>query len=163
MLIWITKGLSWECLDVISCFDEFVIYHIPRHVDNGANILTHQTSGYMIRKDQFHIKRPMFVDTKVHSLDKPVQPVFETGLTGFHDRSDRLWNRFNQFFLWKTLSRLWWPKIIMQPRFSAWRKSFIDYLQSSSCIKVWHFTFNYILMMSYAIKMPKVLCWVTLC
>jgi hypothetical protein len=46
---------------------------------------------------------------------------------------------------------------------SVWRKSFIDYLQSSSCIKVWHFTFNYILMMSYAIKMPKVLCWVTLC
>ena len=101
---------------MISCFDEFVIYHIPRHVDNGANILTHQTSGYMIRKDQFHIKRPMFVDTKVHSLDKSVQPVFETGLTGFHDRSDRLWNRFNQFFLRKTLSRLGWPKIIMQPR-----------------------------------------------
>ena len=69
----------------------------------------------MIRKDQFHIKRPMFVDTKVHSLDKPVQPEFETGLTGFHDRSDRLWNRFNQFFLRKTLSRLGWPKIIMQP------------------------------------------------
>ena len=68
---------------MISYFDEFVIYHIPRHVDNGANILTHQTSGYMIRKDQVHIKRPMFVDAKVCSLDRPVQPAQETSLTGF--------------------------------------------------------------------------------
>ena len=58
----------------------------------------------------------MFVDVKVHSLDKSVQPVYETGLTGFQDQSDRLWNRSNYFFLWKTLSRLWWLKIIMQPR-----------------------------------------------
>jgi len=75
---------------VISCFDEFVIYHIPRHVDNGANILTHQTSGYMIREDQFHIKGPIFVDAKVCSLDKPAQPAHENSQAGFQERSDSL-------------------------------------------------------------------------
>jgi len=34
----------------------------------------------VIRKGQFHIKRPMFVDAKVYSLDRPVQPVHETDL-----------------------------------------------------------------------------------
>ena len=75
---------------MISYFDRLIIYHIPRHVNNGANILTHQTSGYMIEKCQFHIKRLVFVDAKVRSLDKPVQPVHKTGLTGFQDQSDRL-------------------------------------------------------------------------
>ena len=73
----------------MSCFDEFIIYHTSRHVNNGDDILTNQTSGYMIRKGQVHIKRLMFVDAKVCSLDRPVQPAQDTGLTGFQDRSDR--------------------------------------------------------------------------
>ena len=75
---------------MIFYFDEFIIYNTSGHVNNGAYILANQTSGYMIRKDQVHIKRPMFVDAKVCSLDRPVQPAQETSLTGFQDRSDRL-------------------------------------------------------------------------
>ena len=75
---------------MISHFDEFIIYHTSEHVNNAADILANQISGYMIRKGQVHIKRPMFVDAKVCSLDRPVQPGWETGLTGFQDRSDRL-------------------------------------------------------------------------
>jgi len=74
---------------VISYFDKFSIYHTSRHVNNGADILANQTSGYMIRKGQVHITRPMFVDAKVCYLDRPVQPAQDTGLTGFQDRSDR--------------------------------------------------------------------------
>jgi len=100
-----------------------------------------------IRLEKINFKRPMFVDVKVHSLDKSVQPVYETGLTGFQDRSDRLWNRSNCFFAENTKSAM-----VSQnhntTEDSVWRKSFIDYQQSSSCIKVWHFTFSYILMMS---------------
>ena len=77
-------------LNVISHFDEFIIYHTSGHVNNAANILANQTSSCMIRKGQVHIKRPMFVDAKVCSLDRPVQAAQETGLTGFQDRSDRL-------------------------------------------------------------------------
>ena len=57
MLIWITNFLLWDCLDVISHFDEFIIYHTSGHVNNTADILPNQTSGYMIRKCQVHIKR----------------------------------------------------------------------------------------------------------
>ena len=74
----------------MSCFDEFIIYHTSRHVNNGDDILTNQTSGYMIRKGQVRIKRPMFVDAKVCSLDRPVQPAQETGLTEFQGQSNRL-------------------------------------------------------------------------
>ena len=75
---------------MISHFDEFIIYHTSGHVNNAADILANQICGYMIRKGQVHIKRPMFVDAKVCSLDRPVQAAQETGLTGFQDRSDRL-------------------------------------------------------------------------
>ena len=74
---------------MISYFDKFIIYHTSRHVNNGANILANQTSGYMIRKGQVHITRPMFVDAKVCSLDRSVQPARDTGQTKFQDRSDR--------------------------------------------------------------------------
>ena len=75
---------------MISYFDKFIIYHTSEHVNNAADILANQTSDYMIRKGQIHIKRPVFVDAKVCSLDRPVQAAQETGLTGFQDRSDRL-------------------------------------------------------------------------
>ena len=34
-----------KCLDIISCFDEFVIRHIPREDNIKANALTQQTYG----------------------------------------------------------------------------------------------------------------------
>ena len=66
---------------MISYFDKVIIYHTSGHVNNRADILTNQTSGYMIRKGQVHITRPMFVDAKVCYLDRPVQPAQDTGLT----------------------------------------------------------------------------------
>ena len=64
---------------MISYFDKFIIYHTSRHVNNGADILANQTSGYMIRKGQVHITRPMFADAKVCYLDIPVQLAQDTG------------------------------------------------------------------------------------
>ena len=75
---------------MIYHFDEFIIYHTSGHVNNAADILANQICGYMIRKGQVHIKMPMFVDAKVCSLDRPVQPAQETGLTEFQGQSNRL-------------------------------------------------------------------------
>jgi ribonuclease HI len=35
-----------KCLDIISCMDEFVIYHVPREENPKANALAQQASGY---------------------------------------------------------------------------------------------------------------------
>ena len=40
-----------RCLDIISCFDEFVIRHIPRDSNKKANALAQQASGYDVRKN----------------------------------------------------------------------------------------------------------------
>jgi hypothetical protein len=37
-------------LDIICCFDEFVIYYIPREKNGRANTLAQQASGYKIVK-----------------------------------------------------------------------------------------------------------------
>jgi ribonuclease HI len=37
-----------ECLDIISCIDEFVIYHVPRKENPKANALAQQASGYNV-------------------------------------------------------------------------------------------------------------------
>ena len=42
-----------RCLDIISCFDEFVIRHIPRDSNKKANALTQQASGYDVTKKIF--------------------------------------------------------------------------------------------------------------
>jgi hypothetical protein len=42
-----------KCLDIISCMDEFVIYHIPREENPKANALAQQASGYDVQKRNF--------------------------------------------------------------------------------------------------------------
>jgi ribonuclease HI len=42
-----------ECLDIISCLDEFVIYHVPREENPRANALAQQASSYNVRKKNF--------------------------------------------------------------------------------------------------------------
>jgi hypothetical protein len=42
-----------KCLDIISCVDEFVIYHVPREENPRANALAQQASGYNVRKKKF--------------------------------------------------------------------------------------------------------------
>ena len=39
-----------RCLDIISCFDEFVIWHIPRDSNQKANALAQQASGHNVTK-----------------------------------------------------------------------------------------------------------------
>jgi hypothetical protein len=42
-----------RCLDIISCFDELVIQHIPREDNRKANALAQQASGYNVTKNIF--------------------------------------------------------------------------------------------------------------
>jgi len=67
-------------LDIISCFDEFVIRHIPREENGKANALAQQASGYNITKKYFNIRKPMQIKAESLVLDEPVRPVTETGL-----------------------------------------------------------------------------------
>jgi len=87
MLTWITKCLLWECLGVISCFDEFIIHLMPRHATDGVNILTHQTSGYNYKRS-ISYRRPMLLMPKCvlwtdwsNRFMRPVWPDSKTGLT----------------------------------------------------------------------------------
>jgi len=70
-----------KCLDIISCFDEFVIRHIPREDNEKANALAQQASDYNVTKKYFNIRKPMRIKAESLVLDEPVRPVAETGLT----------------------------------------------------------------------------------
>ena len=48
-----------RCLDIISCFDEFVIRHFPRDSNQKANALAQQASGYNVTKKYFNMRRSM--------------------------------------------------------------------------------------------------------
>jgi hypothetical protein len=37
-----------KCLDIISCMDESVIYHVPQEENPRANALDQQASGYNV-------------------------------------------------------------------------------------------------------------------
>ena len=71
-----------RCLDIISCFDEFTIYHVPRFDNPIANTLAQQAFGYEIQKRNFHKKKPVFVADQVCALNAPVRLVADTGRTG---------------------------------------------------------------------------------
>jgi hypothetical protein len=70
-----------KCLNISSCFDEFVIKHIPREDNGKANALAQETSGYNVTKRYFNIRKPMQIKAESLVLDEPVRPVAETGLT----------------------------------------------------------------------------------
>ena len=70
-----------KCLDIISCFDEFVIRYILREENEKANALTQQASSYNVMKEYFNIRKPMRIKVESLVLDGPVRPVTETGLT----------------------------------------------------------------------------------
>ena len=60
-----------RCLDIISCFDEFVIRHILRDSNKKANALTQQASGYDVTKKYFNMRKPMRVAAELLVLDEP--------------------------------------------------------------------------------------------
>jgi hypothetical protein len=71
-----------RCLDIISCFDAFVIRHIPRDSNKKANALAQQASGYNVTKKYFNMRKPMRARAELLVLDEPVRPDAPTGLTG---------------------------------------------------------------------------------
>ena len=70
-----------RCLDIISCFDEFVIRHIPRDSNKKANALAQEASGYDVTKKYFNMRKPMRAIAELLVLDEPVRPDAPTGLT----------------------------------------------------------------------------------
>ena len=61
-----------KCLDIISCFDEFMIRHIPKEDNEKSNTLAQQASGYNVTKKYFNIRKPMQTKAKFLVLDQPV-------------------------------------------------------------------------------------------
>jgi hypothetical protein len=70
-----------KCLDIISCMDEIVIYHVPREENPRANALAQQASGYNVRKRNFQEHKPLLA-AECFALEAPVRPTQPTGLTG---------------------------------------------------------------------------------
>ena len=70
-----------KCLDIISCFDEFVIRHIPREENEKANTLVQQASSYNVTKKYFDIRKLMQIKAESLVLDEPVRSIAGTGLT----------------------------------------------------------------------------------
>jgi ribonuclease HI len=54
-----------KCLDIISCMDEFVIYHVPREENQKANALAQQASVYRSRKEIFRNRNRCFTKPRV--------------------------------------------------------------------------------------------------
>jgi ribonuclease HI len=71
----------YKCLYIISCMDEFVIYHVPREENPKANTLAQQASGYNVQKRNFQERKPMFDEAKGYVLEDPVQPPPQAGQT----------------------------------------------------------------------------------
>ena len=61
-----------KCLNIISCFDEFIMRHIPREDNEKANALAQQASGYNVTKKYFNIRKPMRIKAESLVLDEPV-------------------------------------------------------------------------------------------
>ena len=61
-----------KCLNIISCFDEFVIRHIPREDNEKANALAQQASGYNVAKKYFNIRKLIRIKAESLVLDEPV-------------------------------------------------------------------------------------------
>jgi hypothetical protein len=113
-----------KCLDIISCMDEFVIYHVPQEENPRANALAQQASSYNVRNRNFQEHKPLLT-AECFALEAPVRPtqptgliddngltdvagrsdqslrsgsVHGTGLTDAHDRSDRSPNKDSSSF-----------------------------------------------------------------
>jgi hypothetical protein len=70
-----------KCLDIISCMDEFFIYHVPREENPRSNALAQQASGYNVRKRNFQEHKSLLT-AECFALEEPVRSTQPTGLTG---------------------------------------------------------------------------------
>jgi hypothetical protein len=135
-----------KCLNIISCMDEFVIYHVPQEENPRANALAQQASGYNVRKRNFRENKPLFA-AECFALEAPVRltqpagltgdtgltdvtersdwslrsgPVHGTGLTDDHDRCDRSHDK-NSSSVFRDKNEV-----------EDWRKPLVDYLHNPS-------------------------------
>jgi hypothetical protein len=76
-----------KCLDIISCIDEFVIYHVPREENPRANALAQQASSYNVLKRNFQEHKPLLT-AECFALEAPVRSTQPTGLTGDNSLTD---------------------------------------------------------------------------
>jgi ribonuclease HI len=76
-----------KCLDIISCMDEFVIYHVLREENLKANALAQKASGYNVQKRNFQEWKQMFGEAEGYVLENPVQPPPQAGQTGYPDQT----------------------------------------------------------------------------
>jgi ribonuclease HI/probable phosphoglycerate mutase len=67
-----------KCLDIISCMDEFLIYHVPREENPKANTLAQQASSYNVQKN-FRNGNRCLVKPRVtfwrNRFNRPLRPV----------------------------------------------------------------------------------------
>jgi hypothetical protein len=122
MLKWFLNAYLDKCLDIISCMNEFVIYHVPREENPRANALAQQASGYTVRKRNFQEHKSLLI-AECFALEAPVRPTKptgltgDTGLTGATDRSPD-----------KSSSSVFCDKNEVED----WRKHLVDYLHNPS-------------------------------
>jgi hypothetical protein len=84
-----------KCLDIISCMDEFVIYHVPREENPRANVMAQQASGYNVQKRNFQ-EHKLSLTAECLALEASVRQTQSTGLTGDTGMTD-VTNRSNRF------------------------------------------------------------------
>jgi hypothetical protein len=78
----------FKWLDIISCMDEFVIYHVPRKDNPKANALVQQASGYNVQKRNFQERKLMFSEAEGYVLEEQFQLLPPAGQTGYPDQTD---------------------------------------------------------------------------
>jgi hypothetical protein len=112
-------------LDITSCMDEFVIYHVPREENPRANALAQQASNYNVQKRNFLERKPLLT-AKCLALEAPVRSTQLTGLTGDTGLTDvtNLSDRAPR----KNSSFVFCDKDEMED----WRKPLVDYLHNPS-------------------------------
>jgi ribonuclease HI len=116
-----------KCLDIISCMDEFVIYHVPREENPKANDLAQQASGYNVQKRKFQGRKPMFDEAEGYVLRDPVQPPPRAGPTGYPGQTAPL-GRLDRPSRGNPTSAAVSSKIV-EDEVGDWRTPLVKYLQ----------------------------------
>jgi hypothetical protein len=116
-----------KCLDIISCMDEFVIYHVPREENPKANALAQQASGYNVQKIIFQERKPMFGEAEGYCLEDPVQPSSQDSQTRYPGQTAPS-GRSNRPSGGNPTSATISSKIV-EDELGDWRKPLVKYLQ----------------------------------
>jgi hypothetical protein len=126
-----------KCLDIISCMDKFVIYHVPREENPKANALAQQASGYNVQKRYFQERKPIFGEAEGYVLEDPVQLPPQVGQTGYPGQTAPLVRSDHPSGCNPTSATV--SSKIVEDKVGYWRTPLVKYLKdpkSMSDIKV---------------------------